>query len=403
VGGAGGGALTIEVVSGPLVVEVRQSFAPWLNQTVRLVKGAAEAELSFSVGPVPVDDGVGKEVVSALTSSVDNGNGDGAPVLRTDSNGREFLTRVYNSRPTWNLTVFEPVAGNYYPTNAAAYIASPTAQLSVVVDRSVGSASLAAGELEVMVHRRILADDSRGVGEPLDEYASSATGDYLNCKDKSSPGIVVAGTHRLQLRAPDNAMAGLRASMTSAFAPVVIAFAPLDTRAARRAQRQAAAARAATGARAASAELQANVKLLTLQAVGAGALLVRLEHAFAVGEDATLSAPAAVNLTALLVGLGFSPTGAEELTLTANQPLEDLHRLAWPTNEDQAVADQAAVPGAAAGGAMGASVGAAKRKGAAAREKQVSNARALAAALGGGGDGVVTLNPMEIRTAVVYV
>ena len=41
-----------------------------------------------------------------------------------------------NYRPTWNLTVNEPVAGNYYPVNAAAYIQDDRAQFSVMVDRS---------------------------------------------------------------------------------------------------------------------------------------------------------------------------------------------------------------------------------------------------------------------------
>ncbi len=30
--------------------------------------------------------------------------------------------RQVNFRPTWNLTVEEPVAGNYYPVNAITYI-----------------------------------------------------------------------------------------------------------------------------------------------------------------------------------------------------------------------------------------------------------------------------------------
>jgi len=33
----------------------------------------------------------------------------------TDSNGREMLRRVRDHRPSWELQVTEPVAGNYYP------------------------------------------------------------------------------------------------------------------------------------------------------------------------------------------------------------------------------------------------------------------------------------------------
>lgn len=45
--------------------------------------------------------------------------------------------------------------------------------LSVVTDRSQGGASLRDGELELMVHRRLQADDARGVGEPLNETGES--------------------------------------------------------------------------------------------------------------------------------------------------------------------------------------------------------------------------------------
>ena len=56
----------------------------------------------------------------------------------------------------------EPSAGNYYPVNAATYIKDDEAQLSILVDRSQGAASLRNGELELMVHRRTLFDDARG-------------------------------------------------------------------------------------------------------------------------------------------------------------------------------------------------------------------------------------------------
>ncbi len=58
---------------------------------------------------------------------------------------------------------------NYYPVNAITYINDATRQFTVITDRSQGGASLNAGQLEIMVHRRILHDDGRGVGEPLNE------------------------------------------------------------------------------------------------------------------------------------------------------------------------------------------------------------------------------------------
>ena len=45
--------------------------------------------------------------------------------------------------------------------------------------RFPGGASLASGQLEIMVHRRILKDDGRGVGEPLNETLSCTP--YVRC------------------------------------------------------------------------------------------------------------------------------------------------------------------------------------------------------------------------------
>jgi hypothetical protein len=43
--------------------------------------------------------------------------------------------RKVNYRPTWNLTVTEPVAGNYYPVNAAIFMRDSSAQLTILTDR----------------------------------------------------------------------------------------------------------------------------------------------------------------------------------------------------------------------------------------------------------------------------
>ena len=45
-----------------------------------------------------------------------------------------------------------------------------------MTDRSQGGSSLAEGEIELMVHRRLLYDDSLGVGEALNETGSDGNG-----------------------------------------------------------------------------------------------------------------------------------------------------------------------------------------------------------------------------------
>ena len=85
-----------------------------------------------------------------------------------DSNAREMIRRDYNLRgPAYPAPyqVSEPVAGNYYPVNSVASLQDEAANVGfhVVVDRAMGGASLGNGEIEFMVHRRVQADDSRGV------------------------------------------------------------------------------------------------------------------------------------------------------------------------------------------------------------------------------------------------
>ena len=57
----------------------------------------------------------------------------------------------------------------------------------VNIDRSQGGGSIYDGSIEIMVHRRILHDDSLGVGEALNETAYGK-------------GLVVSGKHILLVR-----------------------------------------------------------------------------------------------------------------------------------------------------------------------------------------------------------
>lgn len=63
------------------------------------------------------------------------------------------------------------LAGNYYPVVSRMYINEPnTWQFAILTAHSHGGASLAQGEAEVMLHRRLLRDDDRGVGQALDDF-----------------------------------------------------------------------------------------------------------------------------------------------------------------------------------------------------------------------------------------
>ncbi len=60
----------------------------------------ADIEFEWTMKPVPIDDNVGKEIVSIFSSNMTTKG-----TFYTDSNGREFQRRELNYRPTWPLEV----------------------------------------------------------------------------------------------------------------------------------------------------------------------------------------------------------------------------------------------------------------------------------------------------------
>merc|ERR1719193_305947 len=213
---------TNEFVFGGIVQQMRQKFGDWVSQTVKLYKNANYFDIEFQVGPVPIGDGFGKEVITRFTTSIKNKG-----TSYTDSNGREMLKRVYNQRPSWKLKVTSEVAGNYYPVDTAIYIKDDNSQLTILTDRAMGgTGSLKTeGVMELMLHRRLLMDDSRGVGEPLNE--TEFTVPYWNCGDlcghSMGKGLVIRGTLRVSLEPPATAARKWRPLMDQMYLPMRLA------------------------------------------------------------------------------------------------------------------------------------------------------------------------------------
>ncbi|KAI3680386.1 hypothetical protein L2E82_50372 [Cichorium intybus] len=61
---------------------------------------------------------------------------------------------VRDFRIDWDLQVNEPVAGNYYPINLGADVRYESMEMSALVDRAVGRASLVNGQIQLMLHRK---------------------------------------------------------------------------------------------------------------------------------------------------------------------------------------------------------------------------------------------------------
>lgn len=257
----------------------------------------------------------------------------------TDSNGREMVKRVRDQRgPSYPpLVVSEPVAGNYYPVNSMLSLDDGKAEMTVVTDVSMGGASMADGELEMMVHRRVLKDDSRGVQEPLNETMCGcndigATPGSMGAHGREGDGgcecagLTMRGVAYLIVDTVDNAHAQRRKLIETLNFPPTLAF--------------------GTGQdikvpswSAIVAELPENIKLMTLtnnyQDIHPGTVLLRLAHMYEVDEHPTLSAPTLVDLSKVFAKAGFKITEATETTVTANQPVaqRDASAFDWPTED----------------------------------------------------------------------
>ena len=109
--------VVMKLIRGKVVQEVHQTFSSWAKQVFRLYKDSQYVEVEWTVGPIPLDDGKGKEVISRFSSNIKSNR-----TWYTDSNGREFVKRTRNHRDSWNVTLKQPVAGNYYPVTSGMYL-----------------------------------------------------------------------------------------------------------------------------------------------------------------------------------------------------------------------------------------------------------------------------------------
>ncbi|KAH0465233.1 hypothetical protein IEQ34_005336 [Dendrobium chrysotoxum] len=329
------GLVAMKVVRGSLVDEVHQQFNSWINQVfayfsfiskrnnilelmlavliqvTRIYKDKENVEFEYTIGPVPTD-GVGKEVITRLTTSMVTNR-----TFHTDSNGRDFLKRVRDHRDDWNLTVNQPVAGNYYPLNLGMYIEDKNYELSILVDRACGGSSIQDGQLEIMLHRRILDVEGSFLGEALNETV---------CVDDVCQGLTVRGTYYMSVNQLGHGAQWRRTNGQQIYSPVLLAFAYEDERNWKSSQITKATSMDP------SYSLPPNVALITLEELDDGTVLLRLAHLYEAGEDVQNSALAKVELKKIFAQKTIKEL--KETSLSANQDKAEMKKLNWRVEGD---------------------------------------------------------------------
>lgn len=154
--GPEGGAAALRVVSGAVRTELCALYPPLLAHCVALAHGAGAAavrlttRLDLQAPPRHRDE----ELFLRLQTDIQNGD---PPEFYTDQNGFQYQRRVKTAKLG--------VEAHYYPVTTMAWLQDARARLTVLTGHAQGAAAFEPGRLELMLDRRTLYDDLRGMGE----------------------------------------------------------------------------------------------------------------------------------------------------------------------------------------------------------------------------------------------
>ncbi|XP_053682330.1 alpha-mannosidase 2 [Sabethes cyaneus] len=152
--------VTILITSGPLASDVTVIYGPFLAHTVRIYNSNTildngiyiENDVDFEMPPKNRET----ELFMRFVTDIENG-GTESPEFYSDLNGFQYQKRT--KVPSIGIE------GNYFPITSGAFIQDEKMRLTLLTTHAQGAASLEPGQLEVMLDRRTLYDDYRGMGE----------------------------------------------------------------------------------------------------------------------------------------------------------------------------------------------------------------------------------------------
>ncbi|XP_005006327.1 alpha-mannosidase 2x isoform X3 [Cavia porcellus] len=144
----------LRVTEGPFFSEVVACYEH-VHQVVRLYNLEGVEGLSLDVSfLVDIRDYVNKELALRIHTDIDSQG-----TFFTDLNGFQVQRRRYLKKL--------PLQANFYPMPVMAYIQDAQRRLTLHTAQALGVSSLSKGQLEVILDRRLMQDDNRGLGQGL--------------------------------------------------------------------------------------------------------------------------------------------------------------------------------------------------------------------------------------------
>ncbi|KAG5682694.1 hypothetical protein PVAND_012029 [Polypedilum vanderplanki] len=152
----------IYVSKGELSSDVTVIRGPLLLHTIRIFHTQTYLDNAIALDNIIDFEGKDKnkdvEMFIRINTNIENDKNDkNETEFFTDLNGFQWQPR----RKTKKLNI----EGNYYPITSSIFIQDEIARISLLTTHAQGATSFKKGEIEVMLDRRILYDDGRGMGE----------------------------------------------------------------------------------------------------------------------------------------------------------------------------------------------------------------------------------------------
>ncbi|XP_054165688.1 lysosomal alpha-mannosidase-like [Oppia nitens] len=286
--------------------EVTQVWNSWITQTIRVYEDREYAELEWIVGSIPIDDNIGKEVITRFETNFKTKN-----EFFTDANGRQNVKRVRTSEEVNCGNYRNSISNNYYPVYERIFIrdVKQDIQLTILTDRAQGGSSEADGQLELMLHRRLIKE---------------VYGINLNETGVDGNGLIVRGKHYLFFKPINESPKLYRDLGRQLYWEPLITFSTLND------SQESYKSKYRTQYSGLTQPLPENVHLLTLEKWSQNKLLVRLEHIYQKEDNnSQLSKPVIIDLQNLFEDIVIKDV--VEMTLSANQLLSESQqkKLKW--------------------------------------------------------------------------